>query len=178
MLFRFGIGYYYLNSMLSGIVMRKPLIFLLLISGVILQGCSNQYVPMPNLVHKIDIQQGNVLTQEQINQLKPGMSRSQVQYILGTAPISDTFHQDRLDYIYLYKKGRTDEVERRRISLYFSDDTLVGLQGDFRPEDEPDEGLTKKEAFVDVPKERKEEGFVKRMWDKITSDDEEEAFKP
>src|SRR5918998_642922 len=74
---------------------------------VLLAGCRG--VPMlPGLTpHKIDIQQGNYVTQDMVNKLKPGMSRSQVRFALGTPLIADPFHADRWDYVYVYEhKGR------------------------------------------------------------------------
>jgi outer membrane protein assembly factor BamE len=57
--------------------------------------------------YKIDIQQGNVLTQEMVAQLKPGQTREQVRFILGTPLLADIFHQQRWDYVYRYHNGQT-----------------------------------------------------------------------
>lgn len=86
-------------------------------------------------VYKIDIQQGNVLEQRQVNQLRPGMSRNQVRITLGTPLLVDTFHQERWDYLYSFQPGK-GEPERRRLSLYFKDDRLARIEGDLRPENE------------------------------------------
>lgn len=81
--------------------------------------------------YKIDIQQGNVLTQEMVSQLKPGQTREQVRFILGTPMLMDIFHQERWDYVYSYRNGRTGEVEKRRFSVYFGkDNRLVKVGGD------------------------------------------------
>jgi outer membrane protein assembly factor BamE len=69
--------------------------------------------------YKIDVQQGNVLSQEMVAQLKPGQTREQVRFILGTPLLTDIFHQQRWDYVYSYRNGRTGEVEARRFSVYF-----------------------------------------------------------
>ena len=69
--------------------------------------------------YKIDIQQGNVLTQEMVAQLKPGQTRDQVRFILGTPLLTDVFHQERWDYVYTYRNGRTSAVESRQFSVYF-----------------------------------------------------------
>jgi outer membrane protein assembly factor BamE len=95
-------------------------------------GC--QQVPMlPGLgPHKIDIQQGNVVTQEMVAKLKPGMSRSQVRFALGTPLVADPFHPDRWDYVYvMQKKGKV--VEQRRIIVVFKDDKLTHIEGDVVP---------------------------------------------
>ncbi|TCK04898.1 outer membrane protein assembly factor BamE [Marinobacterium mangrovicola] len=83
-------------------------------------------------VYKIDIPQGNVVTQEMIDQLRPGMTQSQVRYIMGTPLITDTFSPDRWDYLYSFKPGGGDRVQER-VSLNFTDGKLSGLSGDFRP---------------------------------------------
>jgi len=106
--------------------MRKVLIGIALASLV--SACSE----FPG-VYKIDIPQGNVVTQEMVDQLRPGMSPSQVRYVMGTPLISDTFSPDRWDYLYSMKEGG-DPRTQERISLYFENDRLVRITGDFRPE--------------------------------------------
>lgn len=90
-------------------------------------------------VYKIDIQQGNVLTQEMVAQLKPGQTRDQVRFILGTPLLTDVFHQQRWDYVYSYRSGRTGEVESRQFSVYFDkNNRLEKVSGDIAPAS-PDE---------------------------------------
>jgi outer membrane protein assembly factor BamE len=88
---------------------------------------------LPGLsAHKMDIQQGNYVTQDMVDKLKPGMSKSQVRFALGTPLVVDLFHNDRWDYIYvLQKQGRI--TEQRRIVVLFSDDKLVRIEGDVVP---------------------------------------------
>ena len=90
-------------------------------------GCS--YVP--NLTpHRMEIQQGNFITQEMVVQLKPGMTRDQVRFALGTPLVSDLFHGDRWDYIFVRQRANSPEVERRRISVFFEADKLTRIEGD------------------------------------------------
>lgn len=98
-----------------------------LASLLVLAGCS-----FPG-VHKIDIQQGNVVTQDMVDQLRPGMTTRQVRFIMGTPLIADTFNSNRWDYLYsIQLAGGTRKQER--ISLIFGDDNqLQGLGGDFLP---------------------------------------------
>ncbi|QEY59247.1 outer membrane protein assembly factor BamE [Pseudomonas sp. C27(2019)] len=98
-----------------------------LASLLVLAGCS-----FPG-VHKIDIQQGNVVTQDMVDQLRPGMTTRQVRFIMGTPLIADTFNSNRWDYLYsIQLAGGTRKQER--ISLIFNDDNqLQGLGGDFLP---------------------------------------------
>ena len=89
--------------------------------------------------YKIDVQQGNVLTQEMVAQLKPGQTREQVRYILGTPLLTDIFHQQRWDYVYSYRKGRSGEVETRQFSVYFDkDNRLERVSGDVAVADPDD----------------------------------------
>ena len=100
------------------------LLFLLLIAG-----CSS--IPaIPSVLYKMDVQQGNVITQEMIDKLKPGMTKSQVRFILGTALIGDVFHKNRWDYVYsLVQHGNL--VEEYKLTVFFEDDKLARTEGDF-----------------------------------------------
>ncbi len=97
--------------------------------AVAVAGCS--WVPRPVNEYKIDIQQGNVLTQEMVSQLKPGLTKDQVRFILGTPVLMDMFHANRWDYVYRLQKGSTGEVEMRKFSTFFdASDRLVRVGGD------------------------------------------------
>lgn len=88
---------------------------------------------LPGLsTYRIDIQQGNVVTQEMISKLKPGMTRQQVRFVLGTPPVVDPFRQDRWDYVYYYNKGGK-LTEHRRLVLLFDGDILKRIEGDVVP---------------------------------------------
>ena len=97
-----------------------------------ISGCSS----VPRIVneYKIDIQQGNVLTQDMVAQLRPGLTKDQVRFILGTPVLMDMFHANRWDYFYWLKKGNTGEVETRRFTVFFdSDGKLRSVDGDVAP---------------------------------------------
>lgn len=99
-----------------------------LVAGV-LSACSS----VPRLVseYKIDVQQGNVLTQEMVSQLRPGLSKDQVRFILGTPMLTDMFHADRWDYVYRLQKGSSGDVETRKFSTFFdADGKLLRVAGD------------------------------------------------
>ena len=94
-----------------------------------ISGCSS----VPRIVneYKIDVQQGNVLTQEMVSQLKPGLTKDQVRFVLGTPVLMDMFHANRWDYVYWLKKGSTGTVVMRKFSTYFdSYDRLERVTGD------------------------------------------------
>ena len=97
-----------------------------------LLGCNNiGSMDFPG-VYKISIPQGNVITQEMVDQLRPGMSKRQVTFVMGTPLVRDPFHQDRWDYIYSFQPGG-GERGQERLSVFFIDDQLVGFEGDFIP---------------------------------------------
>lgn len=115
----------------------KVTYFTLIVCSIVLvvQGCSSTRFPTKDnlpLVHKIDIQQGNVITQEMLAQLELGMEKKKVLYIMGSPIITDTFHNDRWDYVYSYKKGR-GVAEQRHVTLFFKDDLLKRVEGDVKP---------------------------------------------
>jgi outer membrane protein assembly factor BamE len=78
-------------------------------------------------VYRINIQQGNFLDQVAVDQVKEGMTRSQVRYLLGTPMVADSFNKDRWDYIYYLRKGRTRHVDSRRVTVYFDGEKVAKL---------------------------------------------------
>lgn len=86
---------------------------------------------LPNLSpHRIEIQQGNFVSQEMVGQLKAGMTRDQVRFAMGTPLVADLFHGDRWDYVFVRQRANSREVEHRRISVFFAEDKLVRIEGD------------------------------------------------
>jgi outer membrane protein assembly factor BamE len=75
-------------------------------------------------VYRIDVQQGNLLKDKDVLQVEVGMTRSQVQFLLGTPMIADSFHRDRWDYAYYLRKGRSSDVQRRWVVVYFENDRV------------------------------------------------------
>ena len=82
---------------------------------------------LPACVYRINIQQGNFLNQSAVDQVKPGMTRSQVRYLLGTPMVADSFNKERWDYIYYLKKGRNQHTDSRRVTVYFDGDKVAKL---------------------------------------------------
>jgi len=86
---------------------------------------------MPNLTpYRIEVQQGNYVTEEMAAQLKPGLTRDQVRFILGTPLVSDIFHEERWDYVFMRRRANRSEVEYRRIAVFFEDGKLKRVEGD------------------------------------------------
>jgi outer membrane protein assembly factor BamE len=75
--------------------------------------------------YRIDIQQGNIVTAEQFAQLKPGMTREQIRFALGTPLLTDVFHDRRWDYFYHYEQGQSRAIEQRRLTVWFGQDNRV-----------------------------------------------------
>ena len=88
-----------------------------------------------SLTYRINIQQGIVVTQEMADQLKPGMTRDQVKFIMGTPILADPFHAARWDYPFRFQPGR-GRVEERRFTVYFENDKLARFEGDPFPTEE------------------------------------------
>ncbi|MCC7080938.1 MAG: outer membrane protein assembly factor BamE [Burkholderiales bacterium] len=147
---------------------------LVVATGICLTLGACQTVPMlPGLKpYRMDIQQGNVVTQEMVAKLKPGMTRQQVRFVMGTPPITDAFHHDRWDYVYYLNRGGR-MVEHRRLVLLFEGDTLKRIEGDVIPAADAGSrfaggGSEKPGAEQGSGKDASEEkGFFGRMLDKI-----------
>lgn len=141
--------------------MKRTVFLLAVTAALTLTACETILNNLPG-VYSIDIEQGNMIDQSMVDQLRPNMSKRQVLYIMGSPMLADTFHERRWDYLYSDQPGGEARVQKR-ISLYFNGDNLVGVQGDFRPSQLP---VIKEstETTVDVPKRNLE----KTMWEKIT----------
>ena len=81
-------------------------------------------------VYRPDIQQGNLLEEDAVAQVEVGMSKSAVQFLLGTPTVADPFHQNRWDYPYYFKRGRSRDIERRWIAVWFEDDRVARIERD------------------------------------------------
>lgn len=104
-----------------------------------LSGCGNFL-----RVYKADLDQGNLVTQEMVEKLKPGMTPSQVRYVLGTPLVTDTLNPRRWDYLYDYVPGtyariaKMKEVDNRRLTVWFENGTLSKIEGaELMPEKNP-----------------------------------------
>ena len=136
--------------------MNFRLIILLSVVALLLFGCVRTY--------RIDIQQGNIVTQEQIEQLKPGMKMTEVRYLLGAPLVEDPFHTKRWDYFHSFRSGETRQVEQQRLTVFFDNGQLTKVEKDF--ETEP---LTSSSSESSVQSQTKptKPGFLKRAWRKL-----------
>jgi outer membrane protein assembly factor BamE len=152
--------------------MRKLLscLFLSLLSLVtsVLTGCADETKPdvyhkslledLP-FVHKMTVQQGNIITKEEVDQLQPGMNKRQVRYLLGTPLLTDFFNSDRWDYVYTIRRGHAPE-EQRKLTVFFQDDVLVRTEGNVRPEPGAATVDDPKEIIVSVPDYQEHKGWI------------------
>ena len=106
-----------------------PRVFTALVFACLAAGCG--FVPrIPGVPpYRMEIQQGNYVSQEMVSQLKQGMTKEQVRFILGTPMVTDIFHADRWDYVYWREKPGTKR-EQRKLTVFFEDGKLTRLDGD------------------------------------------------
>mgnify|MGYP001275375625 FL=1 len=117
-------------------------------------GCSLSQLKLPELkiprVYKLSVQQGNVITQEMVDRLKPGMTRNQVAFVMGKPVLSDPFNDDQ--WVYVYSLEVPDSFTQTfKMVLAFEGDTLATVTGDYVPEEADGEG--KEEANEEVEEE-------------------------
>lgn len=86
------------------------------------------------LVYKVDTQQGNLFDKSTVDALKAGMSKRQVVLVMGSPSVISPFDQDRWDYVSTIRRGR-NKMASKDLTLYFKDDALVKIDGDYFPED-------------------------------------------
>lgn len=150
--------------------MKTVLIYTFSFFVLFLSGCTKDKIPG---VYRINIQQGNDITQDMVSQLKPGMTKNQVAYVMGTPLIIDTFHPNRWDYIYSFRPGNGDR-EQRRITVYFKGETLDYLSGDTRIVARGEMPKTVKvDSDVVVPLSDKKVGLIEDIKEKIGMEDDE-----
>lgn len=150
---------------------RRPGLLLVAVAGsVILGACSsigdstrsalNTVTP-----YKVEVVQGNFVSKEQVEALKPGMTRQQVREILGTSLLSDVFHADRWDYVFTIRRQGV-EAQQRRLTVFFKGETLDRFEGDPMPSEE---------EFVAALDTRARHGKVPKL---EASEDELKKFDP
>jgi outer membrane protein assembly factor BamE len=81
-------------------------------------------------VYRVDVQQGNLLDEEDIDGIQPGMTRSQVRFLLGTPIVEDSFQRDRWDYVYYLRRGNSSREEKRWLIVWFDGDKVKEMQRD------------------------------------------------
>ena len=115
--------------------------------------------------YKHDVQQGNILDQERLARLELGMSKSDVQTLLGTSLLQDSFHPDRWDYFYSIRKARKKDTETKLLTLYFKDNKLSQIVGTVTSTDET--GSESQTKTVTIDERPAQGGIIQRGWDSI-----------
>src|SRR6187549_524729 len=115
---------------------RAPALLLALAAA--LPGCKSLVSEVPKIPgvtpYRMVIQQGNFISQEMVSQLKPGMTKEQVRFVLGTPLVTDIFHADRWDYVF-FREMPDGKKEQRNLSVVFEKDKLARVLGDLMPAD-------------------------------------------
>lgn len=119
-----------------------------LVTALFVSACSSLPLPQFPGVYKIPIAQGNIITQEMIDKLEPGMTRRQVIFVMGTPLVRDPYNQDRWDYVFNFQPGG-GERGQERVSLYFQNELLSHFTGDFEPS--PDAAWHQSAGIPDSP---------------------------
>jgi outer membrane protein assembly factor BamE len=117
-------------------------------------------------VYKMAIQQGNYLVAESVSQLKEGMTRSQVRFLLGTPMVPVAFDDSRWDYYYFFNSRHVDEPLKRRLTVYFADDKVQRFENIGVPTQTDLEQLNRdlERAIAENKKNHKKPGFFKRIF--------------
>ncbi|RMG33339.1 MAG: outer membrane protein assembly factor BamE [Gammaproteobacteria bacterium] len=170
--------------------MRKLLISIALAASLLTSGCSSigegakklggiteiipQALDRAPFIYRPTIEQGNLITQEQVNRLEPGMSREQVRFVLGTPTLQDFFHAKRWDYPYTVGKG-SHPGEIKHLAVFFENDRLTRIVGDYRPQPAAEQEPARKPGVVKVPDwNPKAKTLVGKALQAVGLEDEEE----
>ncbi|MEM6512466.1 MAG: outer membrane protein assembly factor BamE [Pseudomonadota bacterium] len=100
--------------------MRKTPLILILVLALSTSGC----------VFRANIPQGNVIEQDDVDQLEVGMTRNQVRFLLGTPMVDDPFQRDRWDYVYYIKVGRQGTIGKKWVTIIFADGRVSEIRED------------------------------------------------
>ena len=161
-------------------IATRSLFILFIIAGsTLIVGCGSS-VPVVK-PFKMDIQQGNVVTSKMLLQLRPGMTKSQVKFIMGTPLINDSFHTNRWDYFYQMRRaGKV--IEQRRVILDFENELLARVRGDVVPQGTPgaETGVTLSSEPSAIKKPVAKEGLLENLkfWKSNQEPEVEPAAKP
>jgi outer membrane protein assembly factor BamE len=155
--------------------MQKVLTYLVIGVTLALVGCSTpskqpEYetsaLDKLPFVYKMTVQQGNIVTEEMVDRLEPGMTKSQVRFLLGTPMLTDLFHTNRWDYTYTIRRGH-NKMDLTRLTVFFKDDSLVQVQGNMRPDPKRAAQREPTELLVSVPDWKDDRGFFAKAASKL-----------
>lgn len=155
----------------SKFIMKKLLIITSVLTTTLLVGCSGS--KLSGVIYRMDIQQGNVLTQDKVGQLEPGMEKRKVRFLLGTPLIVAPFNSDRWDYLYSLQAGGSKRTQRT-VSLFFENDRLMRVAGDIEAEGKKAGATAPSENVVTVPDTQPTKGFLSLLARVLGTEDRDE----
>ena len=156
---------------------RTLLVATLCVAIPVISGCAAEGDRKLPGVYRVDVQQGNVIEQEMIDKLRPGMDRNQVRFIMGTPSIADPFHAERWDYVFTKSEGGRTR-QQRHVMLYFKGDKLTHVEGDIVPGVRKSaEETAPRAASVEVPLDKNKPGVFSRMFNALPFIGVEDARK-
>jgi outer membrane protein assembly factor BamE len=117
------VGYHNAHLQKVKVIMR---LILIAIACLTLTGCG-LFTP-----YKIQVQQGHIITNTMLKKVKPGMTRAQIKYVLGTPDLKDTFDHDTWYYVYTNEENR-EPMAKKELILHFKKDALASISGDYAP---------------------------------------------
>jgi outer membrane protein assembly factor BamE len=141
----------------------------LVLAAALAAGCQTleTYMPAttrPFSVYKIDINQGNYLSQDMVDKLKVGMTKPQVRTVLGTPLVTSAFRENRWDYVYEFsRQGKM--IEHRQFTAYFADDKLARWEGDEMPQSIVELNRAAADKALKPEPSAEDKGFFGRLWD-------------
>ena len=148
----------------------KPYFFIIT-SFLLMTGCSSDPIANAVPVYHLEVQQGNIITQDMINQIKPGLSKRQVLYIMGSPLLIDSFHTQRWDYYYSVRGGKV-KTKTKHLSLFFVNNKIDKISGDYSPV--ADYVKIQKHVTVTVPKKEKKLSILESLLSKLGYQEEED----
>lgn len=152
-------------------MIRKLLTTALCCASLVSLGCASAHLPG---VYKVDVPQGNIVTQDMVNQLHTGMNKRQVAYAMGTPMVVDVFHPDRWDYIYSFKPGN-GKREEHHVTLFFTNDELTRIEGDYQPQPAARNKDAPKETSVTVTPPPQKKHWYSWLFGKNNPDTESDS---
>ncbi len=127
-------------------------------------------------VYRIDVQQGNTITRDEVNQLKPGMDKKQVLYLMGTPIMVDPFHADRWDYIYVFEPGKNSaKSSQQHATLLFENGQLKHINDNISESTSDSASAKNAATTVIVPPQNPDDiGILTRLWNTMTRQNDAE----
>jgi outer membrane protein assembly factor BamE len=136
---------------------------LALLLAAALCGCQTLDTYMPTMrslgVYKLDVIQGNYLTQDMVDRLKVGQPKQQVRLVLGTPLITSAFRDNRWDYVFEFRGGGRPD-EHRQLTVYFVDDKLARWEGDAMPASQIEANRAAADAMLPHISSAEDKGFM------------------